>query len=78
MIRITSKACDWKRALQCGLERFILQHDDDDPTMDIDGDGVQDEIDEVRDVVWRHHLVYFLLFDHFASLGGNESIDSLL
>ena len=68
---------DWKRALQCGLERFILKHDDDDPTQDIDGDGVQDEIDEVRAVVWRHHLVYFLLFDHFASLGGNESIDSL-
>ncbi len=60
---------DWKRALECGLEKFIVSKDDGDGE-DEDGDGVCDEIDEARLVLWEHHDMLAQLFDYYASLGG--------
>ena len=62
---------DWSRALGNGMERFILKNDDDGGA-DEDGDGVADEVDEVREVLWKHVTLYFCLFDHYASLGGDS------
>ena len=54
---------DWARALGCGLEKFILKADDD---------GSAEEVAEVYSAAWAFHSFYFLLFDHYASLGGDS------
>ena len=58
--------CDFKRALECGLDKYILRHDKDG---DDDEDDDKTEVDEVFEVLWLHHTMVYMLFDLYAALG---------
>ena len=65
---------DWERALNVqGLAKTILRADDGaGDGADDDGDAIPDEVQEVRDVLWEHHDLYFQLFSYYASLNTKD------
>jgi hypothetical protein len=65
---------DWRRACRLGAVRAIMRHDD---MADLDGDGVPDEVQEVGEVLWRHHQCVYAIFAYYACLDGSDGINSL-
>ena len=61
---------DWERAIDLGLARLIMKRDDDGGTDD-DGDGISDEVEEVKDVLWDCHDMIVQLFDFYACASGD-------
>lgn len=66
---------DWSRALACRLGTFIVKQDDDG-MQDDDGDGICDEVAEVLEVFWDHHVLFVAVFEYYASIGG-DSVHSI-
>ena len=56
-----------------GLEKYIVTYDDEG-AVDEDGDGVADEIEEVRSVLWENHHLLYMIFDYYASIGASSDI----
>jgi len=61
---------DWVNALDLGLQKLIMKRDDD-AGVDEDGDGICDEVEEVKDVMWDCHDLIIQLFDFYACVSGN-------
>jgi len=58
---------DWRRALDCGIGRYILRMDDDDEP------GV-DEVQETYDVLWEFHDLINAIFDYYAATSASDDI----
>ena len=43
-------------------------------SLDADGDGVLDEVEEVRDELFRHHHVLYGCFDYYATYYSEEGV----
>ena len=54
---------DWARCLECGLGRYITRMDDCND---------EDEIDEVRLVLWEFHDLLYVIFDYYAAMGASD------
>jgi len=65
---------DWKQAMCFGAVRHIMRYDDD-ADVDLDGDGVSDEAQEVVATLLRHERLIYCIFTHYASLV--PSVDTL-
>ena len=66
--------CDWARALQANrgsLTKHILRHDDDG-SLDDNGDGVPDEVQEAGEALWAAQERIYAIFDFYASLGEKD------
>ena len=61
---------DWERAVDLGLAKLIMKRDDD-AGKDEDGDGISDEVEEVKDVLWDCHDLIVQVFDYYASASGD-------
>ena len=64
-------AADWFMAKRGhGLEKWIINHDDEGGGVwrDADGNGTHDEVDEVKDVLFRYHRVIYGAFDYYCAL----------
>jgi hypothetical protein len=74
-IRAKRFAMDWKRTMDMGLVKIIMQNDDgdDDGIEDEDGDGIPDEVEEVGEILWKHSLLLHEVFVESASL--SRSLD---
>ena len=59
--------CDWRYALECGIATHITRLDDE--AVDLDGDGVDDEVQEVADVLWEFHELLYVVFDVYGAMG---------
>jgi len=57
---------DWKQAMCFGAVRHIMRYDDD-ADVDLDGDGISDEAQEVVATLLRHERLIYCLFTHYAS-----------
>ena len=65
--------CDWNRAERVSLRSYIERNDDGD-----DGKGTEDgEVTEVREELWSHCSLIYLLFDYYASQGSSSDIFSM-
>ena len=62
--------CDWRRALACGLAKHIVRLDDE--AMDLNNDGVDDEVEEVADVLWEFHELLYCVFDYYGAMGASN------
>ena len=51
---------------------------DDDGKLDLDGDGVPDEVQECEAVLWEFHDLIFVLFMYYASLGSKDPNASVI
>ena len=58
---------DWRQALEIGISKIILRHDDD-AGEDDDGDGIPDELQQVGEVLWAYYNVLFLIFVFYTSI----------
>ena len=59
---------DWELARQGhSLEKMIIRADDDDVWRDTDGDGINDEVEEVREALWHHAFEIYGAFDYYAA-----------
>ena len=72
---------------------ILQHDDDDDPAAEtvrksrraaaaLDAAAMADiegaaEVQEVKDVLWQYHRVFFMLFDIYAALGGGDSVHDL-
>ena len=66
--------CDWARALQANrgsLTKHILRHDDDG-SLDDNGDGVPDEVQETAEALWEVHDLLYGTFDFYAALSDRD------
>ena len=62
----------FNRARDIGMQRFIIQNDDDDDDGEVDdedGDGIPDEVQQVEEVLWEQHDLLFMMFDLYSGLG---------
>lgn len=57
---------DYTRAIAVGLGSFIARNDTDGES---GGEGAEEEIEEVREVLWLHQPMIYMLFDAYAALG---------
>ena len=64
---------DWKRCKNHGLAKFINRNDDGDSDEGNDSDG-DDEDEEVKDALWDHHQLLFVLFDYYAAMGSGDNV----
>lgn len=55
----------WKRALDCGLGRYVLR---------MNGSDDKAEVDDVFAVLWEFHDLVFALFDFYSALGASNDI----
>jgi len=55
----------WKRALGCGIGRYILRMDDGNDNA---------KVDEVFAVLWEFHDLIFALFDFYSAIGSSNDI----
>eukprot|EP00966_Prymnesium_polylepis_P228094 5278354-Prymnesium_polylepis.1 len=51
-----------------GLEQMIIKRDDDEAWRDDDGDGIHDEVAEVRDALWHCAHEIYGIFEYFSVL----------
>ena len=61
---------DWHVAVRShDLAWYIVKvHHDPGTWKDIDRNGVHDEVDEVREQLWRHHRLLYNTFDFYSAL----------
>ena len=65
-------ANDWAQmCTELKLANFVMRNDDQGD-IDLDGDGVPDELQEVEAVLWEFHDMIFILFMYYASLGSHD------
>ena len=78
-IRAKRFAIDWKRSMDMGLVKIIMQNDDgdDDGVEDEDGDGIPDEVEEVGEILWNHSLLLHEVFLESASLSRSLDLVSM-
>ena len=65
---------DWQAAHTANrnaLLKFILRHDDD-AGVDLDGDGVPDEVQETAEALWEVHDLLYGTFDFYAALSDRD------
>ena len=67
---------DVKRAIRLGLVKLVV-HYDNDGAIDLDEDGIPDEVEEVAVVLWEHYDFICSLFTSYAILNGNLSFLTL-
>jgi hypothetical protein len=67
---------DVRRAIRLGLVKLVV-HYDDDGAIDLDEDGIPDEVEEVAVVLWEHYDFICSLFTSYAILNSNLSFLTL-
>ena len=59
---------DWALACDMGLAKLVSQVDDNGD-VDLDGDGLSDELQEVMAVLWDWHDMLYMVFTYYATVG---------
>ncbi|KOO21693.1 flagellar associated protein [Chrysochromulina tobinii] len=67
---------DVRRAIRLGLVKLVVRYDDDG-AIDLDEDGIPDEVEEVAVVLWEHYDFICSLFTSYAILNSNLSFLTL-
>ena len=57
---------DWNRVLELGIGKLIVRMDDDGD-LDVNDDGVADEIEESMEVMWEYHGLLYTIFAFYAA-----------
>ena len=63
---------DFARVLELGVEKLITKNDDDGG-VDLNNDGMADEVEDVLEVMWEYHGVLFVVFAYYACLSDSVS-----
>lgn len=64
-----SLECDWKRAIDCGVGRYIEKLEDMG-----DDDYNVNEVQETFDVLWEFHDLIYVMFDYYAAMGTSDDV----
>lgn len=67
---------DWQQAVELGVAKLIDKRDDDG-FVDDDGDGISNEVEETKAVMWDYHDRIIQLFEYYAAAGGGLASISL-
>jgi hypothetical protein len=68
---------DWLRLLERqNMAKEIVRMDDTN-AIDLDGDGVADEVGEVREALWQFHEMHSAIFAHYASSAVGSDIQTM-
>ena len=69
---------DWRLAIKARrgfIEKLIVQYDDSGGGNDVDGDGVEDEVQDVEEILGKHARMLYSAFEYFATadvIAGNS------